>query len=117
MGPDPQGDKEVTILGKCARYEKEGLEYEADPRHVEIMLAQLELADAKEVVTPGAKEEGRTRQEHENLLNEEKTAGAVNNVESMTGADSRPEDTLKLTLKGSHSPALLVRKHSQRGST
>ena len=43
----------------------EGLVYEADPRHVEIILEQLQLQDAKEVTMPGAREEGRTAMDNE----------------------------------------------------
>ena len=49
LGLGCTGPQEIKILNRIVRWTTEGLEYEADPRHVEIMLAQLELADAKEV--------------------------------------------------------------------
>ena len=50
------------------------------------------------------------------LLNLERMGGLASNVESMTGVGSPREDTLKLTLRDSHSPALFVRKPSHRGT-
>ena len=45
-----------------------GVEYEADPRHAEIAIRELGLADARHVTTPGIKEEGRTKEVHKNPL-------------------------------------------------
>ena len=45
--------------------EKHGLSYEADPRHMEILLKQLKMIDAKPVTTPGTKEEGGTSEDHD----------------------------------------------------
>eukprot|EP00973_Karenia_brevis_P080462 11164226-Karenia_brevis.AAC.1 len=33
LGPEENSDKEVTILGRLARWTNEGIEYEADPKH------------------------------------------------------------------------------------
>eukprot|EP00973_Karenia_brevis_P059194 8241984-Karenia_brevis.AAC.1 len=33
LGPEESDDKEVTILGRLVRWTKEGIEYEADPKH------------------------------------------------------------------------------------
>lgn len=53
--------QEVRILNRVVlRNEQRGISYVADPRHLEIMTAQLDLAEANAVATPGAKEEGRT---------------------------------------------------------
>ena len=51
--------------------QKTGLSYEADPRHVEILLKQLKMTDAKAVTTPGTKEEGHTSEDHETPLTDE----------------------------------------------
>ena len=48
-----------------------GLEYEADTRHVDIILKQLQMTEAKPVSTPGTKEEGRTGEDSEIALEEE----------------------------------------------
>ena len=36
------------------------MQYEADLRHIEIIVEQLVLQDSKAVRSPGAKEEGKT---------------------------------------------------------
>ena len=49
-----------------------GITYEADPRHVEIIVEQLQLKDAKAVSTPGTKDEGNTQEDkYVKLSNEE----------------------------------------------
>ena len=57
LGPDPEDDKAVRALNRLVRYvDGFGAELEADPRHAELMAAELGAADAKPVATPGAKE-------------------------------------------------------------
>ena len=57
LGPDPEDDKAVRALNRLVRYvDGFGAELEADPRHAELMAAELGVADAKPVATPGAKE-------------------------------------------------------------
>ena len=36
LGPDASNSKEMTLLNRVVRYTERGLEYEADPMHVEI---------------------------------------------------------------------------------
>eukprot|EP00973_Karenia_brevis_P035286 4866350-Karenia_brevis.AAC.1 len=38
LGPEDKDDKEVTILGRVVRWTREGIEYEADPKHRRILL-------------------------------------------------------------------------------
>eukprot|EP00973_Karenia_brevis_P039066 5395517-Karenia_brevis.AAC.1 len=33
LGPEEEDDKEVVILGRVVRWLKDGIEYEADPKH------------------------------------------------------------------------------------
>ena len=47
-----------------------GIQYEADPRHVEIIIKQLQLDGAKLVTTPGTKDEGRVAEDNEMPLSE-----------------------------------------------
>lgn len=47
--------------------------YEADLRHTEIVVSQLEFEDANGVTTPGTREEGRTTQDQEEKLDENET--------------------------------------------
>jgi hypothetical protein len=59
LGPEPGDDREVRVLNRIIRYVSdergERIEYEADPRHAELIVAQLGLAGAKSVTTPGTK--------------------------------------------------------------
>ena len=55
LGPDKTDDKEVTILNRCVSWTKNGIIYEADPRHVEILVNELGLHEAKPSSTPGTK--------------------------------------------------------------
>ena len=43
LGPSVKDDKEVTILNRTVRWDKTGITYKADPRHVEIVVEQLEI--------------------------------------------------------------------------
>ena len=58
LGPAKEQVKEVRVLNRIIRWTKEGIEYEADPRHVEIILKQMNMQDSKAVATPGAKDDG-----------------------------------------------------------
>ena len=57
LGPGPQDDKEATILNRVVRWTDRGIEYEADPRQAERLIADLDLAGpgVKGVPTPGVK--------------------------------------------------------------
>ena len=50
-----------------------GISYEVDCRHVELVVEQFGLQDAKCVSTLGVREEGLTNEEHEEPLNEQET--------------------------------------------
>ena len=41
LGPGPRDDKEISILNRIVSWGNEGIEYEADPRHREIVLDYL----------------------------------------------------------------------------
>ena len=57
LGPGSQDDREATVLNRVVRWTSAGLEYEADPRQVERLLAEVELAGEKVngSATPGSK--------------------------------------------------------------
>ena len=55
LGPESGDDKEVSILNRVVRWEKDHLRYEADPRHVEKLLRDEGLEDCKSLATPGVK--------------------------------------------------------------
>ena len=53
LGPDPGNDKEISILNRIVRWEKDHLRYEADPRHVEKLSRDLGMERCKSYATPG----------------------------------------------------------------
>ena len=59
LGPGAGCKQEIRVLNKILRYTDAGLELEADPRHAEIVVKELDLSDAKSSKVPGAKEPRR----------------------------------------------------------
>ena len=55
LGPGDSDDKEVKILNRIVRWTTNGVEYEADPRQIEKIVADLGLEGAKTVGTAGVK--------------------------------------------------------------
>ena len=75
LGPEGEHLKEVKILNRIVAWNgARGIVYEADPRHVEIVVEQLGLQNAKPVATPGIKEEGRTQEDCDQPLSEEEAS-------------------------------------------
>ena len=56
LGPDPTDSKEIRVLNKILRYTEQGLELEADPRHAEMIVRDLNLQSAKPSRVPGVKQ-------------------------------------------------------------
>ena len=62
MGPSDGQQAQLKILNRIVTWDgTRGLVYEADPRHVEIVIEQLGFQEAKPVATSGTKDEGRTQ--------------------------------------------------------
>lgn len=70
LGPDKEDSQQVRVLNRMLTWNKDGASYEADPRHAGIVIEELGLKGAKGVVTPGTKEEGTTKDDHEEKLDE-----------------------------------------------
>ena len=71
LGPDEGNQLQLKILKKIVTWDhNNGIKYEANPRHVEILLKQLQMIEAKSVTTPRTKEEGTTNEDNENLLSD-----------------------------------------------
>ena len=71
LGPGEGQLKQEKILNRIVSWDgSRGIVYEADPRHAEIVIDQLKLQDAKDVSTPGTREEGHTIDDHEDKLSE-----------------------------------------------
>ena len=52
---NPGCTKEIVVLNRIVRWGGDGIEYEADPRHAEIIISELGLKGSKAVATPGVK--------------------------------------------------------------
>ena len=61
LGPEAGQCKEVRVLNRVLRWTDSGVEYEADPRHVEIIRKQLNIESCKTVATLGIKDEGHAK--------------------------------------------------------
>ena len=55
LGTAENDCKEMRVLNRIVRITKDGLLYEADPRHAEMLIKAFNLEGAKAVVTPGVK--------------------------------------------------------------
>jgi hypothetical protein len=56
LGPDHGDDKAVRILNRVVQWTEQGIKYEADQRHSEIIMREAKLGnDSKSVKTPGMK--------------------------------------------------------------
>ena len=49
------GPHEIRIINRIVRIEKDGLYYESDPRHVEMIAEPLKISAANSVSSPGVK--------------------------------------------------------------
>ena len=56
-GPCKDDPKELKVLGRIITYTATGITYEPDPGHMEAVVHELGLGNAKGVVTPGIKED------------------------------------------------------------
>ena len=69
LGAHGDNAKELKISNRIIAWNlTKVIIYEADPRHVEIVVEQLGLKEAKPVSTPGAKEEGTIQEDSEQPL-------------------------------------------------
>ena len=57
LGPEQGQQQEVRILNRVLRWGSDGIEYEADQRHAEIVIRDLGLDGAKALDTPGTRED------------------------------------------------------------
>ena len=56
------------MLNRVIKWEGDGAAYEADPRHVEIILKQLNLESCKTAFISGTKDEGTTSEDNDEKL-------------------------------------------------
>jgi hypothetical protein len=75
LGGGASDDKEVNILGRLVRWTEEGWEYQADPKHRQIILEQLGLSEeSKGLSTNGRPEMTEENEEDEELQGAEVTS-------------------------------------------
>ena len=55
LGPGPSDSKEVSVFNRSIQWTLKGIWYEADPRQVEKLVAEIELEGANGAATPGQK--------------------------------------------------------------
>ena len=56
IGPEPTDDKSIRILNRVIEWTQDGIEYEADQRHAEIIIRDAGLdSSAKTAITPRVK--------------------------------------------------------------
>jgi hypothetical protein len=59
LGPDVGDNKSIRILNRIVTWDNQGIKYEADQRHAEIIIRQLGLNEkSNSVVTPGMRDSG-----------------------------------------------------------
>ena len=57
LGPSNKHEKTIRVLNRVLSWGQDGIRYEADQRHADIVVSELGLKDAKPVSTPGPKED------------------------------------------------------------
>eukprot|EP00973_Karenia_brevis_P009819 1327403-Karenia_brevis.AAC.1 len=68
LGPEEGDDKEVTILGRLVRWTKEGIEYEADPKHRKLVLDYFGCNDKTKPIGMNGDKEDRVEEWEEEFL-------------------------------------------------
>ena len=57
MGGGPKDDKEIVILGRIVRWDKDGIRYQADPKHGMLLLEHFGLDDMSRVLKSNGEKE------------------------------------------------------------
>ena len=57
LGPCSKHEKTIRVLNRVLSWSSDGIRYEADQRHADIVISELGLKDSKPVSTPGSKED------------------------------------------------------------
>jgi hypothetical protein len=75
IGSEIKDDKSVRILNRIVTWNENGIDYESDQRHAEIIVKELGLKpdNVKSVVTPGVKETAKEELDNEELNSHDST--------------------------------------------
>ena len=57
LGPGNKHEKTIRVLNRVLPWTRDGIQYEADQRHADLVIEELGLKDSKPVSTPGSKED------------------------------------------------------------
>lgn len=71
LRPGKEHSQQLEVLNRIIPWhDHRGITYEADPRHAELVIEQLGPKDASIVSTPSTREEGHTKEDSRELVNE-----------------------------------------------
>ena len=66
MGPEKEDTKSMRLLNRIIQWNEEGIQYEADQRHAEIIVREMGIKQGKkDIVTPGTKGESKEEDQRE----------------------------------------------------
>eukprot|EP00973_Karenia_brevis_P042376 5865601-Karenia_brevis.AAC.1 len=68
LGPDSHDDKEVVILGRMVKWTENGIEYEADPKHREIVLEYFDFSEGTKGLSINGDREDKIEEWEKQLL-------------------------------------------------
>ncbi len=74
LGPGKEDDKAIRILNRVVEWTEEGIRYEADQRHAEIILEQLGMKVTSKAVSTPVVKEAENEDEDQELMGSEATA-------------------------------------------
>ncbi len=57
LGPEPGMKREVKILNRTLRWTQDGIEYESDPKHAELVVRECEVETGRIARFPGSKKD------------------------------------------------------------
>ena len=66
LGPSSPHEQEVRVFNKTLRWIDEGIEYEAEQRHAELIIKGMEMENAAPAPTPGAAHTKEEAKDYEN---------------------------------------------------
>lgn len=52
LGPDKHDQKPIAILNRCVKWRSDGIHYESDSRHAEIIVDEMGVQNSSPVVAP-----------------------------------------------------------------
>eukprot|EP00973_Karenia_brevis_P035574 4905582-Karenia_brevis.AAC.1 len=91
IGPELDDKKQLKVLNRIITYTQDGIEYEPDPRHAEIIVQELGLHASNSVCSPGVANEPVKKDDEEKLQAAEATKYKSITARANYLAQDRPE--------------------------